>query len=172
MNMQDIFGIDIQSMTGIPLDLVVIGMGILVIILIILMIIQGARTRGLKRRYEAFMEGDDSQSLEDQIQERLSELQELRDMEIANRKKLDAVIEQFGKTYQKIGLVKYDAFNEMGGNLSFTLCLLNRENTGFILNAMHSREGCYTYIKEIIQGNPVLFLGDEEKESLEMALRS
>ncbi len=170
--MSDISNLNIQNITGFPVDLVVVGLGILVIILIILMIIQGARTRGLKRRYEAFMDGDDSQSLEDQIKERLAELQELRDMEINNRRKLDSVIDQFSKTYQKIGLVKYDAFHEMGGKLSFTLCLLNREDTGFIINAMHSREGCFTYIKEIIRGNPVLLLGDEEKEALEMALRS
>ena len=58
----------------------------------------------------------------------------------------------------------------MGGKLSFSLALLNRKNNGFIINAMHSREGCYTYIKEIIDGNSVIMLAEEEKEALEMAL--
>ena len=44
------------------------------------------------------------------------------------------------------------------------------QNNGFIINAMHSREGCYTYIKEIIDGNSVIMLAEEEKEALEMAL--
>ena len=44
------------------------------------------------------------------------------------------------------------------------------KNNGFIINAMHSREGCYTYIKEIIDGNSVIMLAEEEKEALEMAL--
>ena len=65
--------------------------------------------------------------------------------------------------------IKYDAFQEMGGKLSFSLCLLNEKEDGFIINAMHSREGCYTYIKEIIAGNCVIILSDEEKEALEMA---
>ncbi len=43
----------------------------------------------------------------------------------------------------------------MGGKLSFSLALLSQTNDGFIINAMHSREGCYTYIKEIIDGNSV-----------------
>ena len=80
------------------------------------------------------------------------------------------VLDHLDNTYQKVGLVKYDAFNEMGGKLSFSLALLNRKNNGFIINAMHSREGCYTYIKEIIDGNSVIMLAEEEKEALEMAL--
>ena len=74
------------------------------------------------------------------------------------------------KTYQKIGIVRYDAFNEMGGNLSFVLTMLNDQNSGWLLNAMHSREGCYTYIKEIINGKSYVELGEEEKESLERAI--
>lgn len=73
-------------------------------------------------------------------------------------------------TYQKVGLVKYDAFREMGGNLSFALVLLNKQNTGFILNAMHSREGCYTYVKEIIKGESFIELAEEEREALEQAV--
>ena len=72
--------------------------------------------------------------------------------------------------FQKVGLVKYDAFQEMGGKLSFSLVLLNEANDGFIINAMHSREGCYTYIKEIIDGNSIIALAEEEKEALEMAM--
>lgn len=72
--------------------------------------------------------------------------------------------------FQKVGLVKYDAFQEMGGKLSFSLALLNEVNDGFIINAMHSREGCYTYIKEIIDGNSVIALAEEEKEALDMAM--
>ena len=73
-------------------------------------------------------------------------------------------------TFQKVGLVKYDAFHEMGGKLSFSLALLNESNDGFVMNAVHSREGCYTYIKEIIDGNSIIVLADEEKEALEMAM--
>ena len=55
-------------------------------------------------------------------------------------------------------LEKYDAFHEMGGDLSFALTMLDENNTGWILNAMHSREGCYTYIKEVIKGESYIEL--------------
>lgn len=72
-------------------------------------------------------------------------------------------------TFQKVGLVKYDAFHEMGGKLSFSLALLNETNDGFVMNAVHSREGCYTYIKEIVGGNSIIVLAEEEQEALDMA---
>ena len=87
-----------------------------------------------------------------------------------NKKKIDNIENKMGMTFQKIGLVKYDAFNEMGGKLSFSLALLNEKNDGFIINAMHSREGCYTYIKEIIAGKSIIALAKEEQEALEMSL--
>ena len=68
-----------------------------------------------------------------------------------------------------MGLVKYDAFNEMGGKLSFSLAMLNAKEDGFIINAMHTREGCYTYIKEIVDGNSIIVLSEEEQEALNMA---
>ena len=72
--------------------------------------------------------------------------------------------------YQKMGLVKYDAFQEMGGKLSFSLAMLDGRNNGHIINAMHTREGCYTYIKEIIDGNSIIVLSKEEQEALKMAM--
>ncbi len=67
-------------------------------------------------------------------------------------------------------MVKYDAFDEMGGKLSFSLALLDQKNDGFIINAMHSREGCYTYIKEIVDGNSIIVLAEEEKNALDIAM--
>jgi len=58
----------------------------------------------------------------------------------------------------------------MGGNLSFTMALLDYTNSGFVLNSVHSREGCYVYIKEVERGETEVLLGSEEKEALERAL--
>ena len=73
-------------------------------------------------------------------------------------------------SFQKIGLVKYDAFKEMGGKLSFSLCLLDNNDNGFLITSMHStREGCYTYAKEIIKGESYVVLAEEERKALEQA---
>ena len=69
----------------------------------------------------------------------------------------------------KYALVKYDAFDQMAGKLSFVITLLNENNSGIVLNSMHSREGCFTYAKEIVNGESYIPLSDEEKEALERA---
>jgi len=89
-----------------------------------------------------------------------------------NAKNIERLFANMKFAFQKVGLVKYDAFHEMGGKLSFSLALLNETNDGFIINAMHSREGCYTYIKEIVDGNSIIVLADEEQEALDMAMKS
>ena len=74
------------------------------------------------------------------------------------------------RNFHKFGIVKYDAFNEMGGKLSFAIAMLDGNNSGWIINAMHSREGCYTYIKEIIKGESYIELAEEEAEALDKAI--
>ena len=87
-----------------------------------------------------------------------------------NDKNIKVLFKNMQKTYQKMGLIKYDAFHEMGGKLSFSLAMLDVKNNGFIINAMHTRDGCYTYIKEIIDGNSIIVLSEEEKEALNRAM--
>ena len=77
---------------------------------------------------------------------------------------------KLASTFQKVGIVKYDAFNQMGGQLSFSLALLDENNSGFILNCVHSTEGCYSYTKEIRNGSCDISLGEEEREALDIAM--
>ncbi|MDE6675958.1 MAG: DUF4446 family protein, partial [Acetatifactor sp.] len=72
--------------------------------------------------------------------------------------------------YQKKGLVKYDAFQQMGGQMSFSLALLNENNDGFIINSVHSTDGCYSYAKEIVAGECSITLGKEEQKALAIAM--
>ena len=58
----------------------------------------------------------------------------------------------------------------MGGNLSFALALLNEDNDGFVINSVHSTEGCYMYIKDIKSGACEIELGKEERAALDEAM--
>lgn len=77
---------------------------------------------------------------------------------------------QVKDSFQKFGFVKYNAFKGMGGNLSFVIAMLDGNNTGFVLDVVHSREGCYIYLKEVEEGATEVLLGSEEQEALEQAL--
>ena len=149
---------------------VCIGAGIFIIALFILVIITLVKIKKVNQRFKNFMRGKDAESLEEVIVKYLDKIDKLEEENNERKKQINNITENLLITYQKIGIVKYDAFNEMGGKLSFSLALLDKQNNGFILNAMHSREGCYTYVKEIIDGNSYIALGEEEKKALDMAL--
>ena len=75
-----------------------------------------------------------------------------------------------GLALNKYSIVKYDAFEDMGGKLSFVLAMLDSKNTGFLLNAIHSRENCFLYVKEIVNGESYVMLSGEEIEALKRAV--
>lgn len=140
------------------------------VLLFILLISVNMKYNRLKVSYSSFMKGKDGKNLEESILARFAELDEISELAKANKQDINDIFKKIKSNYQKIGIVKYDAFHEMGGNLSFALTMLDEEDNGWILNAMHSREGCYTYIKEIVKGQSYIELAEEEAESLERAI--
>ena len=159
----------ISNLLGFDSDYIIIGLLIITIVLIIMLIVNIQQVRILKKRYNIFMGGKAAKSLEDTLIRRLNQVDALIAANSANEKNIKKLFANQKISFQKIGLVKYDAFHEMGGKLSFSLALLNQKDDGFVINAVHSREGCYTYIKEIVDGNSIIVLSDEEKEALDMA---
>ena len=159
----------ISQMLGFDSDYIIIGLVIMVLIMFIIMIVSLVQISNLKKRYKIFMSGKNARNLEKTLIERLEQVDELLDANAANEKNIKIIFDKMKFTFQKVGLIKYDAFHEMGGKLSFSLALLNEKNDGFVINAVHSREGCYTYIKEIIAGNSIIVLSPEETEALNMA---
>jgi len=147
----------------------VLSLAIVTVILLTTSIILLVKVGSLTKKYMAFMKGSDGHTLENTILTRFKEIDILKEESKYLSEKLNIACETLITAYQKIGIVKYDAFKEMGGKLSFALCLLDEENNGFILTSMHTREGCYTYVKEIIKGESFVVLSTEERKALEEA---
>ena len=150
---------------------IVAGAGAVVILTLFVMnIVSLVKISKMKKKYNAFMEGNDGKTLEDSIISRFRQIDDLKANQELQGKDIEALKENILKTYQKFGLVKYDAFNEMGGQLSFSLAMLDKNNNGFLLNTVHNREGSYTYAKEIFDGKSEIDLSEEEKEALRKAI--
>ena len=112
----------------------------------------------------------DAETLEDVIMDQIEEIRNLKAEDRAAKDSIRTLNRNFRASFQKFGMVKYNAFQGMGGNLSFVFALLDYTNTGFVLNCIHSREGCYIYMKEVDRGQTDVVLGNEEQEALEQAL--
>jgi hypothetical protein len=161
------------EMIGIDMEWFLVGTMGAVVLLFLLMIIVMVKHSKLKKKYKLFMKGAMGESLESSINEKFQQLDEIKkSMRIMNDN-IIKIDEKLVTTFQKMGIIKYDAFKEMGGKLSFALTLLNNNNNGFIINSMHSsREGCYIYVKEVIKGEAFVVLSEEEQKSLSEAIKS
>lgn len=160
----------ILNALGIDPAFIFLFMLIMLFVLFLLYVNVNVKYNHLKSIYQTFMRGKDGKSLEQSMMDGFADVESVLKFTKQNRQDIKEINKKLVNTYNKVGIVKYDAFNEMGGKLSFSLALLNEKDDGFIINAMHSREGCYTYIKEIIAGKSVIVLASEEKEALDMAL--
>ena len=128
------------------------------------------RTNQLKKRLDKFFRGKNGSDLEKDIIALFEENKFLKINADKNKKEMRILSKKVESAFQKMSVIKYDAFNQMGGQLSFCLCLLDDNNNGFIINSVHSTEGCYSYTKEIKAGESELPLGVEEEEALSIAL--
>lgn len=149
---------------------IMIGLAAAILVLLILYLINIVQMRKLKKRYRIFMDGKDAKTLEDTIIKRLDQVDMLLEANSKNEENIKKLFSNMKLTFQKSGLVKYDAFNELGGKLSFSLALLNETDDGYMLNVVHNRDGCYIYMKEIVKGNSIIMLTEEEKQALAIAI--
>lgn len=161
-------------MINIPMEqlmlYIIIALSVICVILAVLVITVLCKLKTLKRRIDSLSRGKDTESLEDIILNFFERVESLEEGEEMTRAALNAIKDNLKITYQKKGLVKYDAFREMSGALSYSLALLDKENNGVLISSMYSREGCYTYAKDIKNGECKINLSEEEAEALKQAV--
>jgi hypothetical protein len=153
-----------------PIYYLVIAQAVLTILLMIVVVVCIFKIRKMYRKYDLFMRGKDAETMEDLIIQQLDDIEVLKEQDRVNKDTVRVINKNSRASFQKYGVVKYNSFKGMGGNLSFALAMLDYTNSGFVINSVHSREGCYLYLKEVERGTTEVVLGDEEKEALEQAL--
>lgn len=147
-----------------------IAMLVLILILLIMLVIALIKISNLTKRYDRLMRGANAKSMEKQILGLFDDIEYLKEVSGDNRKEIKHIYKRLETTFQKIGLVKYDAFQQMGGRLSYALALLDENNNGFLINSVHGTDGSYSYTKEIKNGQCEISLGQEEEKALVMAM--
>lgn len=159
-----------MGLGGMDLTYLFLVLAAVTLILLVMVIVLIVQFRKLSKRYQKFMGGKNAKSLEKDIVGLYEDNKLIKASMDKSRKDIENLYRKFEGAFQKIGIVKYDAFNQMGGQLSFSLALLDENDNGFILNSVHSAEGCYSYTKEVKAGLCDIALGDEEKKALDIAM--
>ncbi len=155
---------------GIDPAYIMIGISAVLILLIILYLVCIVKMKKLRKAYNCFMKGKDMESMEEVLMKQFDRIKVLEEADREKRKEINSLKILMQKSYQKAGLVKYDAFREMSGKLSYALALLDQNDNGVIVTSMYSRDGCFSYAKEVIMGESKINLSEEEQEDLEKAV--
>ena len=138
---------------------------------IILLILNHLKLTKIKNEYSEFMKKlGNGKNIDENLKVYMDRVQKVEDL----NKEIIQYCESLDKTVdtciQKIGIVRYNAFKDVGSNLSFTLALLNNNNNGVVVNGIYSRDNSNIYAKPIKDGKSEYILSDEEKEAIEKAI--
>jgi len=157
---------------GIDPIVYIVVLFILVVILAVLFIVQTNRYKKMEQRFRIFMSGADGASLEEKMKMLFSDVRKLKEHVLIYKNEIMEMRRTLTGCFQKAGIVKYDAFREMGGQLSFSIALLDQKDNGFVMNSVHSASSSYVYTKEIENGHSAIELSGEEKEALQIAINA
>lgn len=129
------------------------------------------RANRLAKKYDKFMKQLSDKDIETLLTEHMDNVKGVT-KEIGDVKsKIEEVKNTTNRCFQKHGIVRYTAFEDVGSDLSFAVALLDGNDDGVILNGLYSREGSSMFAKPVHSGETKQNLSDEEKKALENAKR-
>ncbi|MCX7694532.1 MAG: DUF4446 family protein [Caloramator sp.] len=148
-----------------------IGILILVLIILFLEILNRIELNRIEKRYRKLMKGNNNKNLEELIMQYTDNIDKALEEVNKNTELYNDVNLRLKKCIQKVGIVRYRAFDDVGSDLSFSVALLDENNDGLVLTGLFGRSECTTFAKPIENGISKYDLSDEEKQALEQALK-
>jgi hypothetical protein len=152
------------------LPAVVGGLAIVLLVIALALVWALLRLRAVTRRLDALTRGADGKDLEGVLGEHLDEVHRLR-TEVATIAGRTGTLEQDGRlSLQRVGFVRYNPFEDTGGNQSFALAILDADLDGFVMSSLHARGATRVYAKAVNGGRSDGALSHEEAEALRQAM--
>lgn len=149
----------------------VFGFVVIMLVLVVTVIAQGAKLRTMRRKYETMMAGSGVEDLEGLLLD-LKNQNEMLEEELSEQKTLlKATQVKIREMKSNIAMKRYNAFGERGNDLSFSLAILDDDSNGIVLTSLYNRENSYIYSKPLQNGQSQYALSPEEKEVVTLALQ-
>ena len=162
---------DLSNLIMNNLQYVLLGMTVMLLLALIVFISINIKLAKMNKRYFKMMRGMEGKNIEDLLLSHIDEVkQAVRKVDSlsTNYQRLESISKE---CIQKVGIIRFNAFEDMGSDLSFAIALLNHQNSGVVVSSIYSRNECHTYAKPIISGNSSYFLTEEEKQALGQAIK-
>ncbi|MBI4134320.1 MAG: DUF4446 family protein [Candidatus Terrybacteria bacterium] len=125
----------------------------------------------LSRRLDAFFHGGKAEDLESIIAEVGKRLRATEDEFKRLRNDVARIDVMAGNSVQKVGVVRFNPFEDVGGDQSFAIALLDFEDNGAVLSSLYTREGTRVYAKQVVKGQSRHHLSHEEEEAIRRAIQ-
>jgi len=150
----------------------VVGSLVLALVSLVVAVLGLMQLRRLRRPFKGMAEIYEKRGSEPALEELLKGVDENREFLRGHSEELKRILQLIAECYCVTGLVKYNAFEDIGGMQSYSLCILTREKNGFILTNLVGRTSTRGYALDVKEGKPSRQLSDEEKEALETAMQA
>jgi hypothetical protein len=151
------------------LQYIILVLTALILIALITFIAINFKLAKLNRRYQKMMQGVQGENLERLLLGHIEEVrQAITQVDSLGRdvKRLDGTLRG---CVQRVGIIRFNAFEDTGSDLSFAVAMLNAENNGVVISSLFGRNDSRTYAKPIVGGESTYFLTTEEKQALQRA---
>jgi hypothetical protein len=161
---------DLNALVASAIGAVVVVLALACAVLLALVVVLFRRVSAAERRFAGVTRGESGRSLEDVLNAHLDRVDSMgREVdELAARTAITEAAQR--RSFQRIGLVRFNPFDDTGGNQSFALALLDQAGDGFVVSSLHARAGTRVYGKAIAKGTSDANLSAEESEALRLAL--
>lgn len=154
------------------LGAIAVALTVACLVLLIALLALLRRTSRLDRRLRGLTRGEDGRSLEAMLDAHLDKVYAVA-REVDDLAARSAILEAVQrKAVQHVGLVRFNPFEDTGGNQSFALAMLDANGDGFVVSSLHARTLTRVYGKAVVGGKAEAALSDEESEALRQALSS
>ncbi|SCG84508.1 hypothetical protein DW1_2958 [Proteiniborus sp. DW1] len=148
---------------------IVIVMSLLNFILLLLFIISRIKISSITKKYDRLVQGSTTHSLESILFEHIEEIRSTKEEIAEIKKRCENLDDRLQFCLQRIGFIRYNAFNDMGSDLSFSVALLDDKLNGFIITSIYGRNESKTYAKPVVKGDSNYPLSVEEIQALDRA---
>lgn len=152
-------------------DVLVIVAAVLAVVAVVLAWVALARTGRMRRDYTILQGPDGAESFVEAVSRKTAEVDALRTEVATLSGLLQRTRTELADAIRHVAVVRYDAFGDMGGRLSFSAALLDDAGDGIVLTSIHARTETRSYIKGVQGATSEATLSPEEQEAIASAMR-
>jgi hypothetical protein len=153
-----------------PLLILMLGVGVLVLAIVAFRL--SAKVKAMQSRWEALLHEASGANIERLLEDHFHERRQLMTAHDETRRRVEVLEDKMDGSKRHLGVIRYDAFDEVGGAQSFALALYDDRGDGVVINSLVGRADCRVYGKALSRGRAERTLSQEEQRAIDEAQRT